>query len=316
MSRPRTALYALAIVLALGVATPARADVNYDLIEAAYGGQPARVSALLAKGADVNARDEYGYTALMWAAQGGYVLTLKTLLAKGADVNAKEKNGRTALLIATIKGQKKVVEALLAGGADPLARSNDGTSALDYARRRQLRGIITLMEKAPRNRVSVVPTRAPLKFPPGMAPTPKPVVKPIVKPTVYNTPRPMASMAVVRPTAAPIKVANTGEGSPVSAAFRDQVVKQHGMFMDHIGMRNPEALMQKGFNQDLEDKLDHIFHSLAYGTSSTLPRTKLHDARAWVIAAKKLTTQADFQEDKICVQILETLDQQLAGMGY
>jgi len=43
---------------------------------------------LLASGADVNARDGEGKTALMWAAWKGDDSIVRTLLANGADLNA------------------------------------------------------------------------------------------------------------------------------------------------------------------------------------------------------------------------------------
>jgi ankyrin repeat protein len=59
------------------------------------------VKDLLAKGADVNAKENIvGLTALMDAALHGNAEVVRALLAKGADVNAKTKNGRTALSFA------------------------------------------------------------------------------------------------------------------------------------------------------------------------------------------------------------------------
>ena len=49
----------------------------------------AGVKALLAKGANVNAADEEGHTALIFAAFNGRAETVKLLLAAGADPNAK-----------------------------------------------------------------------------------------------------------------------------------------------------------------------------------------------------------------------------------
>ena len=47
------------------------------------------VHALLAKGADVNAKSSGGATALMLASQDGHLEVVNALLAKGAEVNAK-----------------------------------------------------------------------------------------------------------------------------------------------------------------------------------------------------------------------------------
>ena len=67
---------------------------------AARLGKDARIPSLLAKGADVNARDNTGSTALMiaaavqWEAQSFKMM--KALRSKGADLNAKDNQGHTA----------------------------------------------------------------------------------------------------------------------------------------------------------------------------------------------------------------------------
>ena len=53
-------------------------------------GDPAAVEALLDRGADVDAKDIDGRTALMLAIQNGHLDVVKALIAKGADVNAKD----------------------------------------------------------------------------------------------------------------------------------------------------------------------------------------------------------------------------------
>jgi ankyrin repeat protein len=58
------------------------------------------VKMLLAKGADVNAKDDYGYTALIWAAYLDYSDIVQILLEHGAKVNIKNNHGESPLLLA------------------------------------------------------------------------------------------------------------------------------------------------------------------------------------------------------------------------
>ena len=92
-------------------------DLSSDLHSAAKRGDITAVNALLAKGAEVNAKDKDGRTALMYAAGNGHTETVETLLAKGAEVNAEDKGGRTALMYATWKGHTKIVRLLKQAGA-------------------------------------------------------------------------------------------------------------------------------------------------------------------------------------------------------
>ena len=72
---------------------------------AAACGHLAMVQALLAKGAEVNAKTPGGWTALMNAAEGGHLAVVQALLDKGADVNAKTPNGWSALMWAAGSGR-------------------------------------------------------------------------------------------------------------------------------------------------------------------------------------------------------------------
>ena len=82
----------------------------------------AAVRLLLEKGADPNARNEAGATALMWAA--GDAEKTQLLVDHGADVNARSGDARTALSIAAgWSGSSDVVKILLDHGAHPAAPS-------------------------------------------------------------------------------------------------------------------------------------------------------------------------------------------------
>ena len=109
------------------------ADDAQDLARAAEKGDISTVQALLAKGADVNAKLADGTTALIEASNGGTLDVVQLLIAKGADVNAKSVVGGTALMNASSSGRLNIVQALLAKGADVNAKPDTGMTSLMLA---------------------------------------------------------------------------------------------------------------------------------------------------------------------------------------
>ena len=96
------------------------------------------VNALLAGGAKVDTRDEVQATALFRAAGPfGNVTVVGSLLNAGAQVNVSDKNGMTPLMWAVRFGDAPRVKALVDAGATIDARDNRGLSAMDYARNRR-----------------------------------------------------------------------------------------------------------------------------------------------------------------------------------
>ena len=74
------------------------------LTEAVKGDHRECVELLLSKGADVNASERSGWTALNSAARLGHETCLEILLKAGADVNSIQENGNTALMEAAKSG--------------------------------------------------------------------------------------------------------------------------------------------------------------------------------------------------------------------
>ena len=108
------------------------------VLSAVQSRNAAAVDVLLAKGADVNARDAQEGTALQRAAGSfGNQAMVEALLKAGADVNAADKNGQTPLMWAARWGDSGRVQALVDGGAKLNLRDSKGMSALDYARNRR-----------------------------------------------------------------------------------------------------------------------------------------------------------------------------------
>jgi hypothetical protein len=176
----------------------AAVSLDEELFEAVKSGDAARVKELLRRGANPNARDEYGLcplhyapwnrraevarvllehgadvnaralsmTPLHRAATFGNVEVARVLLEYGADVNAKDKKGWTPLHIAATDGHVGVVELLLERGADPSIKNEEDKTPLDVARERGHAEVVRVIEEFVRRgrgaKAVVTPKREPL----------------------------------------------------------------------------------------------------------------------------------------------------------
>ena len=105
------------------------------LIKAAYDGDVQHVQALLKEGLDVNMKGgTWDETALNVAAAQGHLDMVKILLDSGADVNAVNKNGESALIGATWGCHRKIAMLLISHGANLNFRNpGHGSTALTSA---------------------------------------------------------------------------------------------------------------------------------------------------------------------------------------
>jgi ankyrin repeat protein len=68
--------------------------------------------ALLAKGANPNAKQQAGVTPLHQAAHNGHAEMVELLLAHGADTHARTDDGRSPLAMAIETGKREVIDLL------------------------------------------------------------------------------------------------------------------------------------------------------------------------------------------------------------
>lgn len=113
-------------------ANPDAADARGDtaLMFAATLGEAMIVRLLLAKGANVNAQDGYGVTALSNAVDAGNSETALLLLRGAANPSLADKTGQTPLMEAAHLAHPAIIRALLAHSANVNQIDTDGGTAL------------------------------------------------------------------------------------------------------------------------------------------------------------------------------------------
>lgn len=116
------------------------ADVNATQIDgttalhwAAYHDDAETAALLVKAGANVNAANRYGVPPLALACTNGNAAVVRLLLEAGADANATVKGGETVLMMAAHSGSVEAVKALLVRGARHDARERRGQTALMWA---------------------------------------------------------------------------------------------------------------------------------------------------------------------------------------
>ena len=115
------------------------------IVQAAKSGDKAALRALLQKGADVNAADADGSTALLWASYSDETESAGVLIRAGAKVNAATDLGVTPLWAASQNGSAPMVRMLLASGANPNAALLHGETPLMVAARSGYTEVVNLL---------------------------------------------------------------------------------------------------------------------------------------------------------------------------
>ncbi|MDH3679895.1 MAG: ankyrin repeat domain-containing protein [Acidimicrobiia bacterium] len=110
-----------------------QADLNQQLIVAAWDNDLERARDLIADGADVNHKDGSQQSAYLIATSEGYLELLELTLDNGADVTSLDSFNGTGLIRAAERGHADVVERLLETDIDVNHINNLGWTALHEA---------------------------------------------------------------------------------------------------------------------------------------------------------------------------------------
>lgn len=111
-------------------------DGRTALMMALHNNQQPAATALIEGGANLEIRDREGKTALMFAGAKGHANAVDAMVKKGVSVDAQNRNGSTALMFAAENGHVEAARSLKAAGASTTLRNRRGHSAMDYARKR------------------------------------------------------------------------------------------------------------------------------------------------------------------------------------
>ncbi len=121
-------------VLFLATLVSAASQVDPPLVDAAKRGDTKAVISLLDRGAEANASQGDGTTALHWAARRGILEMVEVLLSSDARVDVVTRIGRhSPLHLASSGGHASVVRRLLEAGSDANAATATGATALHFA---------------------------------------------------------------------------------------------------------------------------------------------------------------------------------------
>jgi len=110
--------------------------------------KPEKLKFYIMAGADVDAVNAFGLTALLLASTYGYTRSAEILIEAGADLNFQEHvHGWTALLLASKLNHIDIVKLLVEAGADVTLKNNRNRNAILLARWKSHEDVVELLKQ-------------------------------------------------------------------------------------------------------------------------------------------------------------------------
>ena len=123
-------------------------DLDDRFLEMARRGDTEALRNLIEKGAQLNYKDKYGFTALMRASMESRTEAIDFLVGMGANIYLKNNFGLNALMLAVDQNRDQAVKSLLRYDFDLDDVTNDGRTAADMAEKSGNQSIMAMLQKA------------------------------------------------------------------------------------------------------------------------------------------------------------------------
>lgn len=121
------------------------------LHSSSYRGHTSISDLLITSGINIEEMDAFGWTPLFRAIQGGHKSMIEFLVIQGANTNVTDRDGHTPLYLSVVDGKRGIIEYLLEKGAKRTLNKGDGETLLHLAASIGIVEIVELLLKRGEN---------------------------------------------------------------------------------------------------------------------------------------------------------------------
>jgi len=117
-----------------------------NIYNAAKKGEIQSIKSNVESGFDINSKDEFGKTLLMYSCYYGHIEIVEYLILKKVEINIQDNENWSALFYSVSKNRVDITAILLKNGADTTLKDIDGKTAFDYAVSKNNQKILKMFE--------------------------------------------------------------------------------------------------------------------------------------------------------------------------